>query len=84
MFSAEVTSPSGEQIPRIFPRILEQQRFDFVFESTILDVQYELSEVVSGDERLLMSFRDPTPGIWEASDLFLRRSGEQLSPSGFR
>lgn len=64
MFAAEVTSPSGEQIPRIFPRILEQQRFDFVFEETILDVQYELSEVVSGDERLLMSFRNPTPGIW--------------------
>lgn len=64
MFAAEVTSPSGEQIPRIFPRILEQQRFDFVFENTILDVQYELSEIVSGDERLLMSFRDPTPGIW--------------------
>ena len=68
MFAAEVTSPSGEQVPRIFPRILEQQRFDFVFENTILDVQYELSEIVSGDERYL-----------EASDLFLRRSGEQLS-----
>ena len=64
MFAAEVTSPSGEQVPRIFPRILEQQRFDFVFENTILDVQYELSEIVSGDERLLMSFRNPTPGIW--------------------
>ena len=30
----------------------------------IRDRQYELSEIVSGDERLLMSFRDPTPGIW--------------------
>lgn len=64
MFAAEIISPSGEQIPRIFPRVLERQRFDFVFENTILDVQYELSEVVSGDERLLMSFREPTPGIW--------------------
>lgn len=64
MFAAEIISPSGEQIPRIFPRVLERQRFDFVFENTILDVQYELSEVVSGDERLLISFRDPTPGIW--------------------
>ncbi len=65
MFAAEITSPSGEQIPRIFPRVLEQQRFDFVFENTILDVQYELSEVVSGDERLMMTFRKPTPGIWK-------------------
>lgn len=63
-FSAEITSPSGERIPRIFPSILERQRYDFVFETTVLDVQYELSEIISGDERLLLTFRDPTPGIW--------------------
>lgn len=64
MFAAEVISPAGEQIPRIFPRILEQQRYDFVFENTVLDIQYELTEVISGDERLLLSFQNPTPGIW--------------------
>lgn len=64
MFAAEIISPSGEQIPRIFPRILEQQRYDFLFENTILDIQYELSEIISGDERLLLSFENPTPGIW--------------------
>lgn len=64
VFSAEVTSPSGERIPRIYPRILERERYDFVFETTVLDVQYELSEVISGDERLLLSFQNPTPGIW--------------------
>lgn len=63
-FSAEVTSPSGEQIPRIFPRIFERQRYDFVFEKTILDIQYELLEAMSGDERMLFSFQKPTPGIW--------------------
>ena len=51
MFAAEITSPAGEQIPRIFPRILERQRYDFLFENTVLDIQYELTEVVSGDER---------------------------------
>lgn len=64
VFSAEITSPSGERIPRVYPRILERERYDFVFENTVLDVQYELSEVVSGDERLLLSFQNPTPGIW--------------------
>lgn len=64
MFSAEITSPSGEQIPRIFPRILERQRYDFVFENTVVDIQYELTEVISGDERLLMTFQRPTPGVW--------------------
>ena len=64
LFSVEVTSPAGERIPRIFARPLERQRYEFVFEKTILDIQYELTEVISGDERLLLVFRDPTPGIW--------------------
>lgn len=64
MFSAEITSPTGERIPRSFPQLLSRQRYHFLFENTILDIQYELSEVVSGDERLLMSFQDPAPGIW--------------------
>lgn len=63
-FSAELTSPSGEKIPRIFPRIFDRQRYDFVFENTILDIQYELLEAFSGDERIQFTFRKPTPGIW--------------------
>lgn len=63
-FSAEITSPSGEQVPRIYPGILERRRYNFIFENTILDSQYELAEVISGDERLLLSFQRPTPGIW--------------------
>ena len=64
IFSVEVISPSGEKIPRIFSRPLERQRYEFVFENTVLDLQYEQAEVISGDERLLLLFRDPTPGIW--------------------
>lgn len=57
-------APSGEKIPRFVARKLDRQRYDFVFESTILDIQYELSEIVSGDQRLLLAFQNPTPGIW--------------------
>lgn len=64
MFSAEVISPSGERVPRLYPRVFERQSYDFVFENTTLLVQYELSEFTSGDERLLFSFDKPTPGIW--------------------
>ncbi len=60
----QLNLPSGERIPRSFPQLLSRQRYHFLFENTILDIQYELSEVVSGDERLLMSFQDPAPGIW--------------------
>ena len=64
LFSVEVIAPSGEKIPRFVARKLDRQRYDFVFESTILDIQYELSEIVSGDQRLLLAFQNPTPGIW--------------------
>ncbi len=64
LFSVEVIAPSGEKIPRFVARNLARQRYDFVFENTILDIQYELSEVFSGDQRLLLAFTDPTPGIW--------------------
>ncbi len=64
MFSTEIVSPSGERVPRFYPRILEFQRHPFLFENTVLDIQYELSENVSGDERLLLTFRNPTSGVW--------------------
>lgn len=64
MFSVRIISPSGEVVPTSFPRILDRQRYDFVFENTVLDVQYELSELISGDERIRFVFRRPTAGIW--------------------
>lgn len=64
LFVTEVIAPSGERISRITPQVLSRERYDFVFENTILDVQYELSEVISGDERILLAFQNPTAGIW--------------------
>jgi len=64
MFSVEVTSPAGEKVPRIFTRPFVRERYDFLFENTILDIQYELAELISGDERILLAFQNPTPGIW--------------------
>ena len=64
LFVTEVIAPSGERISRITPQVLSRERYDFVFENTMLDVQYELSEVISGDERILLAFQNPTAGIW--------------------
>ncbi len=64
LLSVEISSPSGERVPVVFSRLIEMERYEFLFENTVLDIQYELMELSSGDERLLLSFRDPTPGIW--------------------
>lgn len=64
LFVTEVVAPSGEKVSKISPQILSRERYDFVFEKTILDVQYELSESISGDERIMLAFQNPTAGIW--------------------
>ncbi|MCD8249412.1 MAG: S8 family peptidase [Lachnospiraceae bacterium] len=64
LLSAEVIAPGGERVPESALRRNERARYDFIFEQTILDIQYEWSEPISGDERLLLAFQEPTEGIW--------------------
>lgn len=61
LFVTEVIAPSGERISRITPQVLSRERYDFVFENTILDVQYELSEVISGMSGFRWLFRIQLP-----------------------
>ncbi|MCC8162207.1 MAG: S8 family peptidase [Lachnospiraceae bacterium] len=64
LLNAEVIAPGGERVPESALRRNERARYDFIFERTILDIQYEWSEPISGDERLLLAFQEPTEGIW--------------------
>jgi subtilisin family serine protease len=63
IFSVAFRSPSGEYIPRIFPRNTSQE-IGFVFESTKVYVDYRFVETAIGDQLIVMRFKDPTPGIW--------------------
>ncbi|MCC8138683.1 MAG: S8 family peptidase [Lachnospiraceae bacterium] len=64
LLTAEVIAPGGERVPESALRRNGRARYDFIFERTILDMQYEWAEPVSGDERLLLAFQEPTEGIW--------------------
>lgn len=64
LLSAEVIAPGGERVPESALHRNERARYDFIFERMILDIQYEWSEPISGDERLLLAFQEPTEGIW--------------------
>ncbi|MCD8098454.1 MAG: S8 family peptidase [Lachnospiraceae bacterium] len=64
LLTAEVIAPGGERVPESALRRNGRARYDFIFERTILDMQYEWAELVSGDERLLLAFQEPTEGIW--------------------
>lgn len=62
--SISIKTPGGEMVPRnvvLFQRNLE---YSFVYERTIITVDYALVETSSGDELILVRFQNPTPGIW--------------------
>jgi subtilisin family serine protease len=64
IFSIDVLSPSGEYIPRIAVGMDENREISFVFERTIIYVDYQMVEAQSGDQLILMRFENSSPGIW--------------------
>jgi subtilisin family serine protease len=64
LFSVDIQSPSGEYIPRIIPRLDENREISFVFERTIIYLDYQIIESQSGDELILFRFKNPAAGIW--------------------
>lgn len=65
VFSIDIQTPSGEYVPRIVPRLDENREITFIFEKTIIEIDYQIIESQSGDELILLRFRDPAPGVWK-------------------
>lgn len=63
-YSIDILTPSGEYIPRISARLDENREVSFIFEQTLIYVDYQMVESQSGDQLILVRFRDPAPGIW--------------------
>lgn len=64
-FSVDITSPSGEYIPRLLITRDEFREITFIFENTVIYIDYQLVESQSGDQLILFRFQDPAPGIWK-------------------
>lgn len=76
-YSIDILSPTGEYVPRIPARLGESRVIPFVFEQTIIYVDYQIIEAQTGDQLILVRFRNPTEGIWRfrvyaSGDLELR------------
>lgn len=67
IFSVSIEAPTGEVIPRIPARLGESNVYYTIFGDTIIYVEYELVEQVSGDELILIRFEKPIPGIWKVN-----------------
>lgn len=64
IFSIDVLSPTGQYIPRIPARLKETRELNFIFENTKVYVDYELVELQTGGELILIRFQNPMEGIW--------------------
>ncbi len=64
LYSIDIQTPSGEYVPQIIPRLDENRDISFIFEQTEIFVDYQIIESQSGDQLILVRFRNPSTGIW--------------------
>ncbi|SEV84617.1 S8 family peptidase [[Clostridium] fimetarium] len=61
----DITSPTGEYTAPIYPEINECHKLSYVFESSVLWVNNEISEGDTGDQLILVRFQTALAGIWK-------------------
>lgn len=64
LYSVGLVTPGGEFVSKIPARIGKTEVVRFIFEKTIVYVEYHIIEAAAGDELVVMRFQKPTPGIW--------------------
>lgn len=65
LFSVDIQSPSGEYVPRISSGKDDFWEISFIFEQTVIYIDYQMVESQSGDQLIIFRFKDPTPGVWK-------------------
>ncbi len=64
IYSVSVRSPGGETVPRIQAKRSLNVQYRFLYEATVINVDYIIAEMRTGAELIMIRFRNPTPGIW--------------------
>ncbi|WP_097003555.1 S8 family peptidase [Lacrimispora amygdalina] len=60
----DILSPSGEYVPAISRGLFETKQVHFIFDQTILYIDYVMIERDSGKQVIMLRFKSPAPGIW--------------------
>lgn len=63
-YSVGFVSPTGEAISRIPIISGNETRIPFLLEDTVITVNYQLIEALTGRQLIFMRFEEPTMGIW--------------------
>ncbi len=64
-FTIDITSPSGEYIPKIDAKLQETREVRFIFESTVIYISFQIVEKQTGDQSIFLRFIKPVAGIWK-------------------
>ncbi len=64
LYSVGLISPSGEYTGKIQARLWERREIRFLFENTVVNIDYLLLARESGDECIRIRFQNPEEGIW--------------------
>ena len=65
LFSVDIQSPGGEYISRIVSGIRLSREINFLFDITIINLQFQISETLTGDQLIFFRFQNATSGIWK-------------------
>lgn len=64
VYSIALLSPTGGSIPQIPARLGRSEVASFIFERTVVYIDYQIVDPISGNFLIVMRFQDPTPGVW--------------------
>jgi len=63
-FSVDILSPGGEYIPIITAGLNINRRISFIFEETVIYINFQLVETLTGNQLILFRFSNISTGIW--------------------
>ncbi len=65
IYSMNIISPGGESVAVVSTRLSQTQTIKYIFNPTIILVNYVLIEPVSGNQVIVIRFKNPSSGIWK-------------------
>lgn len=65
LYSVGLISPDGEYSGKTEARLGEQRQINFLFENTVVYIEYLLNSFDGGDECIRLRFQNPSSGIWK-------------------
>lgn len=77
LYTISMRSPDGEEIPRISIRYGQTQEYSFIYNETLVRVDYLLVERGSAQQLISVRFSNPLDGIWS-----IRVYKDQQNPEG--